>query len=101
MIVIVSDQSDVEGQQPLGPPKLAAEEYVCQDCEVSYGTISVESAAKFIRSVPLEIRSAVLAVPTEAWRLRPGVCAWSITEYVCHIRDVYATYTIRLHRAAD
>jgi hypothetical protein len=26
----------------------------------------------------------------------PGV--WSVTEYVCHLRDVYVSFTIRLHR---
>ena len=24
---------------------------------------------------------------------------WSAIEYLCHVRDVYATFTIRLHRA--
>ena len=34
-----------------------------------------------------------------ARRQRPSPQVWSVTEYVCHLRDVYATYTIRLHRA--
>ena len=33
-----------------------------------------------------------------ARRRRPRPEVWSVTEYVCHLRDVYATYTIRLHR---
>jgi DinB superfamily len=95
----MSDQRDAEGQHPDGLPQLAAEEYVCHDCGMSYEAVSVENAAQVIRCIPSDVRDAVLAIPTEAWRLRPGFRAWSITEYVCHIRDVYATYTIRLHRA--
>ena len=30
--------------------------------------------------------------------MRPSPAVWSVTEYVCHLRDVYVTFTIRLHR---
>ncbi|MEO9199860.1 MAG: DinB family protein [Antricoccus sp.] len=39
------------------------------------------------------------SVPLAARRMRPASERWSVIEYVCHLRDVYATYTIRLHRA--
>jgi hypothetical protein len=30
--------------------------------------------------------------------MRPGPALWTVAEYVCHLRDVYVTFTIRLHR---
>ncbi|HEV7207290.1 MAG TPA: hypothetical protein VGN54_00975, partial [Mycobacteriales bacterium] len=33
-----------------------------------------------------------------ARRRRPSPEVWSVAEYGCHLRDVYVTYTIRLHR---
>lgn len=45
------------------------------------------------------VRDAVADVPTQARVSRPSSGTWSVTEYVCHLRDVYVTYTIRLHRA--
>jgi hypothetical protein len=59
----------------------------------------VEEAAARIREVPEAVRAAVGAVPEQALRRRPQEGTWSVTEYVCHLRDVYVTYTIRLHRA--
>ncbi|BBU22041.1 Mycothiol maleylpyruvate isomerase N-terminal domain protein [Mycobacterium xenopi] len=44
-------------------------------------------------------RSSGLKPPPDALRERPDPNAWSVIEYVCHLRDVYLTYTIRLHRA--
>lgn len=35
---------------------------------------------------------AVHAIPPEARRARPSPQVWSVTEYVCHLRDVYMTY---------
>jgi uncharacterized damage-inducible protein DinB len=44
------------------------------------------------------VRAAVLAIPAEACRVRRSRHTWTIAEYLCHLRDVYITYTIRLHR---
>jgi hypothetical protein len=41
----------------------------------------------------------VFGVSEDARRHHPHPQVWSVTEYACHLRDVYATYTIRLHRA--
>src|SRR5205807_10334382 len=38
------------------------------------------------------------AVPDHVRHQRPGLRILSVTEYVCHLRDIYVTYTIRLHR---
>jgi uncharacterized damage-inducible protein DinB len=78
---------------------LVGEDHICQDCELFYEEISIESAIEVIHSIPIEIRNAVLGIPKEVWRERPYSGAWSVTEYLCHVRDVYSTYTIRLHRA--
>jgi hypothetical protein len=52
-----------------------------------------------IADVPQATRRAVDLAPTEHWHDRPAPQLWSITEYACHLRDVFVVYTVRLHRA--
>jgi hypothetical protein len=80
-------------------PPLADEDHVCPDCRFSYAQLPVEDAVELIRAVPRAARDAVAGIPASALRRRPAKDTWSVVEYVCHLRDVYATYTIRLHRA--
>ena len=80
-------------------PPLAAEDHQCADCELSYPDITAERAGASIREIPTAAREAALAVPVLKRCERPRPGTWSVTEYVCHLRDVYVTYTIRLHRA--
>ena len=86
---------------PHGPdlPPLAAEDHRCARCELFYPDVTVEHAVAAVRGVPDAARGAVLAVPSGKRRERPEPGTWSVTEYVCHLRDVYVAYTIRLHRA--
>lgn len=79
-------------------PPLAAEDHTCDVCALVYPEISVGHAVGVIVGVPDVVREAVCAIPEGARRIRPGPHVWSVTEYVCHLRDVYVTYTIRLHR---
>jgi hypothetical protein len=79
-------------------PLWAAEDHVCSQCKIAYAEVSIESAAEIIRGIPARVCAAVEAVPAGALRRRPEPDVWSVTEYVCHLRDVYASYTIRLHR---
>lgn len=58
-----------------------------------------EQAVGVIRELPAAVQETVRSVPVQAHRVRPEPDRWSVTEYVCHLRDVYITYTIRLHRA--
>ena len=95
----MSDRSDAELPGSPALPPLAAEDHVCRDCRLAYQRVSVERAAEVIRHLPAEVHDAVSAIPSEARRIRPSSGVWSVTEYVCHLRDVYTTYTIRLHRA--
>jgi uncharacterized damage-inducible protein DinB len=81
-----------------GLPPLAAEDHVCSRCGIAYPEVNIEFAAEIIRGIPARARAAVEALPAGALRRRPEPDVWSVTEYVCHIRDVYASYTIRLHR---
>ncbi len=99
MIVVVSDQGDPRGHRRVVLPPLADEEYSCEVCGVSYAQVSVERAVEVIGRLPEVVWEAVQSGPLEARRLRLAPEQWSVAEYVCHLRDVYATYTIRLHRA--
>jgi uncharacterized damage-inducible protein DinB len=79
-------------------PPLAAEDHVCDACSVAYPDIRIDGAVGVIAGVPSAVAEAVNAIPDEARRVRPGPGVWSIAEYVCHLRDVYVSFTIRLHR---
>lgn len=83
---------------PESLPPLAAETYVCEDCALAYPDLALAEAVTEIRGVPEAARAAVRGVPDGARRLRPSARVWSVTEYVCHLRDVYAAFTIRLRR---
>lgn len=65
---------------------------------MSYDSLTIPDAVAILRSVPAEVTVACDAVDAASRRIRPDPDTWSIVEYACHIRDVYAAYTIRLHR---
>jgi DinB superfamily len=80
-------------------PPLAAEDHVCPSCDVGYSSVDVSAAVAGIRSVPDAVASRMAALPGPALRWRPEPGVWSVLEYAAHVRDVYATFLIRLHRA--
>ncbi len=80
-------------------PPLAAEDHVCASCDLAYASLDVATAVAGIRSVPDAVTSRVTALPEPALRRRPEPGVWSVLEYAAHVRDVYATFLIRLHRA--
>jgi hypothetical protein len=80
-------------------PPLVGEDHICTECGLSYPELTIETAAQIIRSVPSAVRAAVTQVSPEALRRRPRLGTWSALEYICHLRDVYITSTIRVHRA--
>lgn len=79
-------------------PPLAAEDYTCAACGVAYAAVTIPDAVHAIRGVPERVRTRVLAVPPDLCRVRPSPRTWSVLEYVCHLRDLYITSTIRLYR---
>lgn len=79
-------------------PPLAAEDHVCGVCAVDYQKTSIEDAVGVIAGLPDAVRAAVGAIPPEMRRSQPGPGVWSVAEYLCHLRDVYVSFTIRLHR---
>ena len=84
---------------PSGLPPLAAEDHVCAACALAYADLSIADAVAEIRDLPAALRSAVDAVPADERRVRPVPEVWSVAEYVCHVRDVFVGFTIRLRRA--
>lgn len=82
-----------------GSPSLPAEDYVCTDCGFSYPDTRVERVLQDLELLPVEVRAAVAVVPPERLHRRATEGTWSVLEYVCHLRDVYITSTVRLHRA--
>jgi uncharacterized damage-inducible protein DinB len=78
-------------------PRLAAEDYTCDVCALAYSEITVDDAVSVIVGLPGAVRAVVSAIPPEACRAKDGR-VWSVAEYLCHLRDVYISYTIRLHR---
>ncbi|MGE2813984.1 DinB family protein [Mycobacterium heidelbergense] len=83
---------------PTSLPPLAAEDHVCDGCSIAYQGIRIDDAVGVIAGIPDAARDAVRALPAEARRVRPSPEVWSAAEYLCHLRDVYVAFTIRLYR---
>jgi hypothetical protein len=79
-------------------PPLAEEDHECLECAFAYAEVSVQAAIGVVGNVPDDVRFVVLGRTDEHLRARPEDGGWSALEYVCHLRDVYAVYTIRLYR---
>ncbi|MBV9661305.1 MAG: adenosylmethionine--8-amino-7-oxononanoate transaminase [Acidimicrobiales bacterium] len=79
-------------------PPLAAEDHICDVCGVVYADVTVDGALQIIATLPGRIQAAVEALPEASLRQRPQEQMWSPLEYLCHLRDLLVTATIRLHR---
>jgi DinB superfamily len=87
------------GRRPVGVPPLAAEDHVCKSCGIRYSQVTVEAALSSIYILPKQLRATLSRFSDDdALHVRPEAETWSVVEYVCHIRDVLAATTIRLHR---
>lgn len=80
-------------------PPLPGERHICVDCRLAYSDLDIAAAVELISGIPSRCRALITAIPPERLRNRPAAGGWSVTEYACHLRDVYVTSTIRLHRA--
>lgn len=96
---MISGDGDDPREQRGALPPLAAEDFFCASCRLTYTEVTVELALEAIALLPAAVREVVAATPRTFLHLRADTRLWSVTEYICHLRDVYATYTIRLHRA--
>jgi hypothetical protein len=79
-------------------PPLAAEDHHCVGCGLSYPQLSVDDGRAMIVDVGHRASELCRPVTTPELRTRPAPEVWSALEYLCHLRDVHATGTIRLHR---
>ena len=95
----MTDASDSRRAATGSLPPLAPEDYVCDACEMAFHSLEIVDALTAISAIPAIVRDAVASASESELRRRPVPDIWSPIEYVCHLRDVYATYTIRLHRA--
>ena len=98
-----TDQMTVRGEiggvgRPAGVPPLVAEDHVCELCGISYARVTLEEALSCIEALPGQLRATLSTLNVDVLRVRPEPRTWSVIEYVCHLRDVLATTTIRLHR---
>ena len=69
-------------------------------CGLAYADLTIADAVAEIRELPGAVRAAVNDVPAQLRPLRPAPEVWSVTEYACHVRDVFVGFTIRLRRSA-
>ena len=79
-------------------PPLAGEEHVCEACGIRYADLTVAEALDTVAGLPERYAAAVAAVPASERSVRPEPAVWSVAEYVCHVRDVFVSFTIRLYR---
>ena len=84
-------------RQPPLPP-LAAEDHVCERCGLDYTAVSPGQAVDTLAGLAERYRDALGAVHVADRGTRPSPDVWSVAEYVCHVRDVFVAFTIRLYR---
>lgn len=77
-------------------PPLAAEDHTCAECGLEYPMLEPPIAGTAIERIPERTRTAMRTVADP--RRRPAPATWSALEYLCHLRDVYVSSTIRLYR---
>ena len=80
-------------------PPLPDEDHRCPSCDMRYASLSMPNATAVITAMPADAAAAVAAIDSARLRVRPEPETWSVIEYLCHLRDVAITTTIRLHRA--
>jgi len=80
-------------------PPLPADDHDCPSCGISYADLPVGTALQIVADLPGEAAAAMAEVPARRVRVAPDPGTWSPVEYLCHLRDVAVTSTIRLYRA--
>jgi hypothetical protein len=72
-------------------PPLAGEDHECAECGFAYRAVPPGDAATLLPRHVDELGAFASAASSGA--------GWTVSEYLCHIRDVLVVHTIRLHRA--
>ncbi len=80
-------------------PPLPADDHDCPSCEIRYADLAVDVAIRMLAELPESAAAAMAEVPPRRLRVAPDPGTWSPVEYLCHLRDVAVTSTIRLFRA--
>ena len=80
-------------------PPLPDEDHRCPSCGLDYASLSTAEATAVITAMPADAAAAVAGVGADRLRARPEPGTWSAVEYLCHLRGVAVTATVRLHRA--
>lgn len=80
-------------------PPLPAEDHRCSSCGLDYASLSIPEATVAITAMPAQAAASLAALDATRLRVRPEHAAWSAVEYLCHLRDVAVTTTVRLYRA--
>ncbi len=73
-------------------------EQACPDCGFEAGALDVTTTGSAVRANAEQWQQA-LARPDVA--VRPDPATWSVLEYACHVRDVFALFDERLHLMLD
>ncbi len=79
-------------------PPLAAENHVCASCPLDFAAVDVATIPDRIGAVTVALHDAVTTAQDADLRRRPAHDVWSPLEYLCHVRDVYVSFTIRAYR---
>lgn len=79
-------------------PPWPDEDHVCEGCGIAYVAISDAEAMVTIRELPVRLRRAMVVLSPDRLAVRPAPDVWSVVEYLCHMRDVFTSATIRLYR---
>ncbi len=82
----------------VGLPPLAAEDHACPSCELRYDDVDMATIADRTRATIAELRGLVTGLSRDQLTRRPDDGSWTALEYLCHVRDVYVSATIRLYR---
>lgn len=75
-----------------------AEDHICGVCPFEFAAQSPEDAVGLVRGLPERYAEELAATPAALLPRRPDETTWSALEYLCHVRDAYAAFTIRLYR---
>ena len=80
-------------------PALPGERHVCGECAFSYVETDADRALITVESVVEDLVSLAPVMRARS-AVRLSRDTWSVIEYLCHLRDVLMTSTLRLHRIA-